>query len=191
LIRNFVQARTSEHLYAENDDRFFEALEMLDPERHVRGMLATFELATDQDLVRILAERLLRSVFEDQRSGWGQIAMSRVNEDGSRPPGPDLTRLALRSIGMLILWKLFPIMLRWKLRKKRHAEPKGIRKIDYWGLEGSAPELPAKLTETQQNVLAVFVAKAELWKFRTNLWELYGLPASADALRQFLANRTV
>jgi hypothetical protein len=80
--------------------------------------------------------------------------------------------------------KLFPFILRRKLRKK----PKGMLKVDYWGLEGAAPSIPAKLSETQRAVLTAFAAKAELWQFRTNLWELFGLPDSADGLHQFVAD---
>jgi hypothetical protein len=97
--------------------------------------------------------------------------------------------MALRSAGKLLLWRVFPFLRRRTVRRLAQSKPKGIRKVDYWGLKGSAPELPAQLSEVQRQVLKAFAGKAELWMFRTNLWDLFGLPGTAAGLRNLLAER--
>lgn len=192
-MRSAAEASAVEELAATftdpaDEERFFEAVHLLGSEREQGAILRAFEFATDEDLVRVLAERLLRLVFEDRRTGWGQTSQSRLNEDGSKPPGPNLGKLLVRSLGMLVLLKLFPFILRRKIRKAANSKPKGILKVDYWGLEGTAPSMPARLSETQVAILTALAAKGALWQFRTNLWELFGLPDSADGLQQFVAD---
>ena len=133
----------------------------------------------------MLAERLLRRVFDDRRTEWGGISRAWLKPDGSRPQ-VDLYQAALRTVGKLILWKIFPFLRKRTIRK--HSG--GIPKIDYWGLKGTAPELLAKLNGEQRTVLTAFAAKPELWTFRTNLWELFGLPGTPAELRAFIAART-
>jgi hypothetical protein len=91
---------------------------------------------------------------------------------------------------MLLLLKLFPFIFRWKIRRAGRSKRKGIPMIKYWGLKGDAPEVSHKLSEAQERVLTALAAKTELWLFRTNLWELFGLPATPDELRQFVAARS-
>ena len=189
LIRSFVEANAGD--YFRNDDgRFFEVLQGLGVDRNVAGLLEAFRLTTNRELLRVLAERLLRVVFEDQRTDWGQTASSLLQEDGSVPPQPDMSRQAVKIVAKLILWKIFPFIRRWQIRRMTQSKPKGIWKVDYWGLKGTAPEIPAHLTETQQRVLIALAEKAELWKFRTNLWELFGLPGEAEGIRRFATERS-
>jgi hypothetical protein len=191
MASDFVEARQSERYDESNDWRFFEALQALGPVQNVDNLLDAFARAKDQDLVRVLSERLLRAIFEDHRTGWGQISISRLNEDGSEPrsTGLDVGSMALRAIWMLLLMKLFPALMRWRLRRKMRSGPKGISQINYWGLEGASPALPKSLTDVQRKVLDAFARKTELWTFRTNLWELFALPSTADGLRQFVSER--
>jgi hypothetical protein len=189
LIRSFVEANAGDY-FLNDDGRFFEVLQGLGEERHVAGLLEAFRLATNRELLRVLAERLLRVVFEDQRTDWGQTASSLLREDGAPPPQPDMSRQTVKLILKLILWKIFPFMRRRQIRKMTQNKPKGIRKVDYWGLKGTAPEIPARLTETQRKVLMTLGEKVELWKFRTNLWELFGLPGEAEGIRRFAMERS-
>jgi hypothetical protein len=184
LVATFLQTE---------DQRFFGALELLGAPRELAALLNAFEGATDSDVARILADRLLRLIFHDQRTGWGQTSYSIASEGGasargSQDVGKNMLKMIFKLIGTMILWKLFPFLLRRKLRQST-AKRKGREKIEYWGLAGAAPEIPAKLTPDQQTVLAAFAAKPVLWEFRTNLWELFGLPDNAPALREFIAAR--
>ncbi len=187
LISSFVAAYESEQQIAPHDERFFKTINLVGPERARTALLSALERSHDEDLARILAERLLCDAFHDQRSGWGQTARSRLNKDGTPPPQTNMYRMALRSILMLLAYKLFPFVMRWHVKRLMRSKPKGIRKIDYWGLSGAAPEIPSTLEASQRDVLSALARKPELWTFRTNLWQLFGLPSDEAGLRRFLA----
>jgi hypothetical protein len=189
MVSTFVQAYGAHEYFLASDEPFFETVHLLGPDRELATLLKTFHLASDHDLLRILAERLLRLAFDDQRTGWGQTSYSRLNEDGSQPPQMDIASMALRAVGTLILYKLFPFVMRWRVRRKMRSKLTGIQRVQYWGVQGAAPEIPKKLTETQRTVLTAFTAKSELWQFRTNLWELFNLPDTAAGLRPLVADR--
>jgi len=53
-----------------------------------------------------------------------------------------MARMAARAVGMLILVKIFPFYFRWRMRRKAGSERKGVLKIEYWGLQGTAPGIP-------------------------------------------------
>jgi hypothetical protein len=189
LVSTFAQAYGTHEYLLSSDEPFFEAVHLLGTDRELAALLKAFDLASDLDLVRILATRLLRLAFDDHRTGWGETAYSRLNEDGSQPPQMDIASMALRAVGTLILYKLFPFVMRWRVRRKLRGKQKGIRRIEYYGVQGAAPEIPRKLSEMQRTVLTAFAAKSELWEFRTNLWELFSLPDTAEGLRSFVADR--
>jgi len=86
---------------------------------------------------------MLRFIFDDRRTGWGQLAHS------TRAP-----------------------------------------KLDYFGLRGDSPAIPASLTVSQRSVLSSCAEKEALWQFKTNLWPLFGLPDNSAGLRQLMAERT-
>ena len=178
------------------DQRFFPAVALLGADRELAALLHAFEGAAESGAARVLADRLLRIVFRDQRTGWGQISYSVLPEAGAGAPargsqdlGKNMLKMIFKLLGTMLLWKLFPFLLRRKLRKSA-AKRKGRETIEYWGLQGAAPELPAQLTADQQAVLTAFAARPALWEFRTNLWELFGLPDSAETLRAFIDART-
>ena len=54
-------------------------------------------------------------------------------------------------------------------------------------MEGAPPALPARLTAGQQSVPVTLADRTVVWEQRTNLWSLFGLPDTADALRRFAA----
>jgi hypothetical protein len=58
------------------------------------------------------------------------------------------------------------------------------------GVQGEAPPIPDTLTAAQRAVLTALARNAAVWRFQTNLWDLFGLPASAAGLAQFIAARS-
>jgi len=189
LVSSFVQAVRSDKSLQLSYEQFLDTVQLLGKDRETTALRKAFELTEQSELLRMVAERLLRLEFDDHRTGWGQISYSRLPEDGSQPPQMNIGRMAFRAVGMLILLKLFPFVMRWQLRRTMNRKPKGIQQINYSRPEGSAPEIPQPLKESQRGLLTALAAKPELWQFRTNLWELFGLPASAAGLRQFVADR--
>jgi hypothetical protein len=201
FVSTYVETHASE--FASEGERFFEGVHLLGRERESAALMQAFDGAGERGLVRMLAERLLRLVFEDQRTGWGQTSYSYTLKSESQPgeapakkrrsASPDLfmpmVKMLFRLVGQIILWKLFPFLKRRQLRKMAQPNQNRIEKIDYRGLKGEMPEIPARLTTEQQSALNAFADKAVLWEFRTNLWELFGLPASADEIRGFVSGR--
>jgi hypothetical protein len=171
------------------DEGFYRAIRELGSERELNAMLEALKLASEEDVIRTLAERLLRQVFGDQRTGWGSVSYSLLREDGSKPPQPDLFKGTAKLIGKLILWRIFPFIRRHQIRNASRGKTKGINKTEYWGVKGDAPVIGQKLTEPQRRVLLALAAKPELWEFRTNLWSLFGLPDSANGLNAFVEVR--
>ncbi|MBI2687565.1 MAG: hypothetical protein HYX27_14740 [Acidobacteria bacterium] len=189
LITTFVRGFEGCDCATPVDERCFEAAALLGREREVAALLRALDLGSNQGLLLALAEHLLRVLFDDSRTGWDQTACSYVNADGSTPAGANLFRTAFRALGIPILWKLFPFLLRRHTRKQAGAKPPGIQKIEYWGLNGEAPQIPAPLNAMQRPVIEALASKEELWTFRTNLWTLFHLPDNAGQLREWLASR--
>ena len=183
LVSNFVR---SSGLHESDDEQFYEALQLLGGDREFAALLQAFQLASDDDRLRVLAERLLRLAFDDRRTGWDRISVSRLREDGSRPEHPSLSSMALQAAGLLILYKLFPFAARRHARRRASAKNVGVWKIEYSGLQGPAPELPHELREDQRALLTAFAWKPELWRIRTNLWELFSLHGNAAGIRRLL-----
>jgi hypothetical protein len=185
LVTTFAESQVSRGM-------FFEAVSHLGPPREVAGLIQSLELASEQSVTLAICERLLRAAFQDTRTGWGEISFSMLPPDGQEPqpsgsPSADLIKMALRMAGLAAMAKVSPSMTRQFLARQG---AKGIRKIDYWDVKGSAPEMPAVFTSQQQAVLTACARKTGLWEFRTNLWELFGLPASAAELEQLVAQRS-
>jgi hypothetical protein len=183
LVATFVRA---------DDSRFFAALHLLGPERELDALLQALDGAKATNEVRSVTEHLLRIVFDDRRTGWGQMSYYILREDGRAPDeadfGKNLVRLMLRVLGFTVLATAFPWLVRRRLKKLAKSR-KGREKIEYWGLKGEAPRIPAELSANQRRVLLACADKPELWQFHTNLWELFNLPNNAAELRAF-ANET-
>ncbi len=167
LVAIFLQTSASD--FVPHRQKFLDAMQLLGRDRELAALRLAFDGATHRGPARLLAERLLRFVFDDRRSGWGQLAFSYVAD-----PNP----------------KSAPVFPRRPIRQSQQTNRNPNRKIAYWGPEGAVPEIPAKLTGEQRSLLTAFAEKPVLWEFRTNLWELFGLPASAEELRQFVAARS-
>lgn len=137
LVSTFIGFYDTGNFYF-GGDSFFKAIHRLPPERALDAMQAALSQASGRGMILAIVERMLRFVFDDRRTGWGQLANST-------------------------------------------AAPK----IDYFGLHGDPPFIPANLTESQRAVLTACSRKDALWRFKTNLWSLFGLPDSSAGLRQF------
>jgi hypothetical protein len=166
--------------------RFFQALAWLDADRQFTALLVTLDRCSDRDVIREVAERLLRLAFRDERSGWENRTCC-VLRDGASEAGvmnklPSLATVlrGLLKVALLaMLWKLFPFLLRRRLRRQRY-------RIEYASLTGPKPEIPMPLTANQRRTLAALAAKPDAWIDQTNLWPLFDLPDTAGALRTFM-----
>lgn len=78
---------------------------------------------------------------------------------------------------------MFPFLLRRKLCKAAVVGSQRAVRVEYWGLEGAAPEIPAKLSADQQTALTAPAEKSERWFNSTDLWGLFGLPDTPTDLR--------
>jgi hypothetical protein len=172
----------------------FEALRELGDERELAALLQTLKAGTDRDFLRTVAEHLLRRIFHDERTGWEDVSYSLVDSENAQTRNGDwagaMFKAVFKMLLLLLLGKMFPFLLRRKLRKVAEASGKRARKVEYWGLEGAAPEIPAKLTANQQTVLNALAEKSELWFNPTNLWALFGLPDAPETLREFVTARS-
>jgi hypothetical protein len=173
----------------------FGALRALGRERELDALLEAFHGCTSREFLRPIAEHLLRAVFQDQRTGWEEISCSYVAEAGKEAPANkdwvgQMFKAIFKMLFLLVLGKLFPFLLRRKLRKAAKANAKRVKNIEYWDVRGAAPELPTQLSADQKKVLEVLSNKPDLWFHRTNLWSLFGLPENPAALMEFVATRS-
>jgi len=164
LVSSFVGCddRSEEAL-----QRFGIALHALTAERELSALVNALRCAGGWELCCFLSERLLRLVFKDERTGWQNLSYTRIQPDGSAP-GAYLKKVLERP-----------------LRRKPGAS--GLTVASYWGLEGARPKIPERLTRRQRIALGALVENADVWTYRTNLWELFGLPDNRAAMKAFLA----
>ncbi len=183
LIATFTRSAGSDSFTGgSNTDRFLQAAHTLGEHGEVEAIQRALAAAESRDLSLLLAQRLLRLVFEDRRTHWGQTSYSMLNADGSKPASKGQVGIILRLFGTLILWRLFPPLR----RRAGRSQTKGkIPRMEYWGLEGLAPSIPETLNSAQRTSLEVIANHAPLWRFKTNLWNLFSLPESSDEMRRF------
>lgn len=157
----------------------------------------TLDRCRDRNVIRVVVERSLRLAFCDERSGWGNRNCSLLADGASKPGGSDklpsegtVLRGLLKVALLAMAWKVFPFLLRRRLRRSRDENNRRRYRIEYPPVTGSKPETPMLLTANQQRTLAALAAKAEVWMDQTNLWALFDLPDNAAGLLAFLAGRT-
>jgi hypothetical protein len=193
LIATFVQVHANDHSIFIGGEAFFRTVHLLGVEREREVLLTTLACARNSGLSRVLAERLLRQVFDDQRTGWEDTSYTYERKDGAQrgfvDPVKGLYKAAFRMLGMALMAKLCPSILRRKLRKATVARQDRIEIIKYWGVKGDLPAIPDTLSGPQRAVLNAIAGDAAVWSFRTKLWEHFGLPQSAQELSQFVAAR--
>jgi hypothetical protein len=199
LVNDFVASflRTNPSGLSSEAKDLCKAVHWLGRQRELDALLSVFGRVTEAGVARCFAERLLRLVFEDQRTGWGEISYSLAapNEQpvtGERNHAIFVT--LFRMIFRLIVWKLFPFMMRFmmrrELRKMERSRGKYVETIDSYGIEGDPPAIPAILNAEQTSVLQALAENSVVWECRTNLWRLFGLPDSAGELRRFTEARS-
>lgn len=179
-------------------DAYFEALQWLGPERELAGLLQVLERCGNRHVIHRIVQGVLRLVFEDERSGWENVSCTVLSVDhAGRPsarqsnhglPSPAAVLRGLLKIGLLVVvWRVFPFLLRRRLRKTRDERNRKRYRIEYNEVKGSRPGLPSPLKPGQQRALSALASRPELWVDQTNLWELFGLPDTAEGLRALLA----
>ena len=80
--------------------------------------------------------------------------------------------------------------MRRHLRKMERSNEGRVRRIEYYGVEGTPPTIPSPLTTEQQSTLRAIAESGAIWNCRTNLGTLFGRPETAAGLRQFAADHT-
>lgn len=189
LVTAFIATTESE--FGGEPGRFFEAVQWLGPVRGFSALLQALDGCKDRDTILLIAERILRLAFQDQRSGWEDRSYSIVREGAPPQNATDFPKSMMKAIfkmvALVILWKIFPFLLRRKMRTNRNERDQRRHKIEYWGVKESAPGLPDQFTADQCRALTALAEKSEVWIDQTNLWPLFGLPGSAAELRTVLA----
>lgn len=77
LIACFVCPSSTSAYPFTGDQRFFEAIHLLGPDRELSALLKAVVMGEGEKVLRVVAEHLLRLVFEDQRTRWGRTASSK------------------------------------------------------------------------------------------------------------------
>jgi len=163
-------------------ERFAIAAHGLTEEEELQALAKALKSIRCLNACRFLSEQLLRLIFQDERTGWGQLSYSRASEDVSGRQG-SIPKLILTMAAMRIL----PFLRERMLMPKRG--PIGLPVANYWGLQGNAPVVPQKLTGRQKVALTALAEHPTLWQVRTNLWALFGLPDTAAELKTFVDER--
>ena len=101
------------------------------------------------------------------------------------PSAAAVLRGLLKIALMAMMWKLFPFLLRRRLRQHNRRR----YRIEYGSLTGPKPVIPMPLTANQQRTLAALAAKPEVWMDQTDLWALFDLPDNAAGLRAALMSQ--
>ena len=186
LVRMFIKAnQTTERSFTDtcgDPDQFVQALGMLSLERQVGALCLAVEAAPDENLSVLLAERVLRVVFNDQRTNWGEASYRMVNRDGSEARYDWTLVVILKSLVRILIWPWMPpLRNRWP-RDRRHT---WVPYIEYGGLEGAAPVFAPNLTPVQQLAVMTIARHDPLWRVYTNLWELFALPSNRREMEEY------
>ena len=186
LVRMFIEAnQTTERSFTDtcgDPDQFVQALSMLSLERQVEALCMAVQAAPDENLSVLLAERVLRVVFHDQRTNWGEASFRMVNRDGSEARYDWTIVVILKSLVRILFWPwMAPLRNRWPRDRRQTWVPY----IEYGGLEGPAPVFAPKLTPQQQLAVATIARHDPLWRVYTNLWELFALPSNRREMEEY------
>ena len=186
LVRMFIEAnQTTERSFTDtcgDPDQFVQAIGMLSLERQVESLCVAVRSAADENLSLLLAERLLRVVFHDQRTNWGEASYRMVNRDGSEARYDPTAVTILKSLVRILFWPWIPpLRNRWPRNRRQGWVPY----IEYGGLEGAAPRFDAELTHEQQAAVVTIARHDPLWRVYTNLWELFALPSNRREMERY------
>ena len=186
LVRMFIEANhTTERSFTDtcgDPDQFVQAIGMLSLERQVKALCMAVESTPDENLSILLAERLLRVVFNDQRTNWGEASYRMVNRDGSEARYDIPAVIIMKSLVRILIWPWMPLLRnRWPRDGGRNCVPY----IEYGGLEGEAPAFDSKLTPEQQAAVLAIARHDPVWRVYTNLWEVFALPSNRQEMEEY------
>ena len=186
LVRMFIEAnQTTERSFTDtcgDPDQFVQAIGMLSLERQVKACCLAVESAADENLALLLAERLLRVVFHDQRSNWAEASYRMVNRDGSEAHYDRAPVIILKSLVRILFWPWIPVL---RNRWPRNKQLSWVPYVEYGGLEGAPPQFDAELTREQQMAVVTIARHDPLWRVYTNLWELFALPSNRREMEEY------
>jgi hypothetical protein len=182
----FIEAnQTTERGFTDrcgDPDQFVQAIGMLSLQRQVRAICTALHATADENLSMLLAERLLRLVFRDKRTNWGEASYRMVNRDGSEPHYDWAIVIILKSLVRMLIWPWMPFL---KGRWPKPQESAWVPYVEYGSLEGTPPVFEAKLTPAQQHALVAIARHDPLWKIYTNLWDLFALPPDRQEMEAY------
>jgi len=186
LVRMFIEAnQTTERGFTDtcgDPDQFVQAIGMLSLERQVTALCMAVNAAPDENLSMLLAERLLRAVFHDQRTNWGEASYRMVNLDGSDARYDMPVVIILKSLVKILIWPWMPpLRNRWPRDKGQSWVPY----IEYGGLDGQPPQFDERLTPEQQLAVVTIARHDPLWRVYTNLWEVFALPSNRREMDEY------
>lgn len=191
LVATFVAATESE--WGGDSGCFFQAVHWLGSARGLLALLQALRDCRNRDTILSIAEHVLRLVFQDQRTGWGSKSHSIVREGAAQPQTANefhksMMKSIVKMVLLMVLWRIFPSLLRRKVSKTKSQNEQRRHKIEYWGVKDKAPELPDHFTSDQARALVALAEKPEVWIDQTNLWSLFHLPDNAADLLTMLAS---
>ena len=186
LVGMFIAAnQTTERGFTDtcgDPDQFVQAIGMLNLERQVKALSMAVNAALDENLSVLLAERLLRLVFRDKRTNWGEASYRMVNRDGSEARYDWPLVIILKSLVRILIWPWMPpLRTRWPRDKRQSWVPY----IEYGGLQGDPPAFDEKLTPEQQFAVVTIARHDPLWRVYTNLWAVFALPSNRREMEEY------
>ena len=186
MVRMFIEANlTNERSFTDtcgDPDQFVQAIGMLSHERQVQAICMALHGMPDENLSMLLAERLLRVVFYDDRANWGDASYRMVNRDGTESSYDWAIVIILKTLVRKLVWPWLPVLRnRWP-----HELADGmVPYIEYGNLEGPAPKFDHKLTREQQLAVVTISRHDPLWRVYTNLWEVFALPSNRREMDEY------
>ena len=186
LVNTFIDANEStERSFTDtcgDPDQFVQAIGMLSLKRQVQALCMALNGAPDENLSMLLAERLLRIVFDDSRTNWGEASYRMVNRDGTEVRYDGAFVIIFKSLVRMMFWPFIPpLRNRWP-RDMRH---NWVPYVEYAGLEGKPPPFTSKLTMEQQMAVVTIAKHDPLWHVYTNLWEVFALPSNRREMEDY------
>jgi len=186
LVQMFVEAnRSTERGFTDtcgDPDQFVQAIGMLSLDRQVRAICMALNATPDENLSILLAERLLRLVFRDRRTNWGEASYRMVNRDGSEPHYDFTIIIIMKSLVRILVWPWMPFL------RNRWPRPQGsswVPYIEYGSLEGAPPAFESKLTDVQRRAVVAIARHEPVWRVYTNLWEVFALPSDRREMEEY------
>jgi hypothetical protein len=185
LVHMFLEANeNTERSFTDtcgDPDQFVQTLSLLSEERGTDALCQALKGAKDDNLALLVAERLVRLAFHDERTNWGDAHLRMVKLDGSEIQPDHPIVIILRSLTRIVLRTILPFLRnRWPLERTQETAPC----VEYVDLEGPVPPLPERPTESQAMAVKAMAECPNVWRIHTNLWDLFDLPATRAGMQE-------